>query len=302
MSILRLAVTFPVIALALTGCLFGGDKDSDGDGLTDAEEEELGLDPENADSDGDGLDDAAEIAAGADPLNPDTDGDGLNDGDEIGYGTDPNLVDSDGDTYDDGDEINEGTNPADPDDRIYEGYWPYNADKGDMDDPGLGGRLAVGDIVGMHLAKDQFGDQVNLYDFAAENTDFDLILVDVSAEWCGPCNLTSAWLSDGDDSMGFEGSYKSVRKAVDKGQVQWITILAQANDGDAAGPPELSNWDDSYPNEMIPVLADKNGDFINGVINVTGYWPSAMVVDARTMEVLVLGGMSDALSYIDNNI
>ena len=53
---------------------------------------------------------------------------------------------------------------------------------------------------------------------------------------------------------------------------------------------------------MIPVLADKNGDFINGVINVTGYWPSAMVVDARTMEVLVLGGMSDALSYIDNNI
>ncbi len=47
-----------------------GDVDSDGDGLTDAQEAALGTDPTNPDSDGDGTSDGVEVAAGTDPLNP----------------------------------------------------------------------------------------------------------------------------------------------------------------------------------------------------------------------------------------
>jgi hypothetical protein len=65
-----------VLGLAV-GC-FGGDKDpddtgpegsddADGDGLTDAEEAELGTDPAKADSDGDGYDDGFEVEYGTDP-------------------------------------------------------------------------------------------------------------------------------------------------------------------------------------------------------------------------------------------
>lgn len=43
------------------------DKDADGDGLTDAEEEDLGTDPNEADSDGDGFGDGAEVDANTDP-------------------------------------------------------------------------------------------------------------------------------------------------------------------------------------------------------------------------------------------
>jgi hypothetical protein len=42
--------------------------DADGDGLSDAEERELGTDPENADSDGDGTSDGDEVTDGSDPL------------------------------------------------------------------------------------------------------------------------------------------------------------------------------------------------------------------------------------------
>jgi hypothetical protein len=56
------------------------DVDSDGDGLTDAEEYELGTNPFLADTDGDGLSDFAEIALGTSPTNPDSDGDGIPDG------------------------------------------------------------------------------------------------------------------------------------------------------------------------------------------------------------------------------
>lgn len=44
------------------------DKDSDKDGLNDAEETELGTDPQKPDTDGDGSNDKAEIDAGTDPL------------------------------------------------------------------------------------------------------------------------------------------------------------------------------------------------------------------------------------------
>ncbi len=69
--------------------------DTDGDVLTDAQEAELGTNPELADSDGDGLTDFAEVgfepgsATGTDPLLTDTDGDGVGDGDEVTNGTDP---------------------------------------------------------------------------------------------------------------------------------------------------------------------------------------------------------------------
>lgn len=64
--------------------------DRDGDGLTDAEENELNTDPVLADTDGDGLSDGDEVNVyGTLPLIDDTDGDGVADGDEIAAGTDP---------------------------------------------------------------------------------------------------------------------------------------------------------------------------------------------------------------------
>ena len=54
--------------------------DSDGDGLSDAEENQLGTNPNDADSDNDGVNDGDEVAAGTDPLNADSDGDSVEDG------------------------------------------------------------------------------------------------------------------------------------------------------------------------------------------------------------------------------
>jgi hypothetical protein len=73
--------------------------DTDNDGLTDAEEQELGTDPGNNDTDGDGLLDGAEVNQWqTNPVNSDTDGDGINDYHEIfTYGTDPLDYDTDGD-------------------------------------------------------------------------------------------------------------------------------------------------------------------------------------------------------------
>ncbi|WP_193211797.1 DUF1800 family protein [Luteolibacter marinus] len=93
--------------------------DSDGDGLSDAEEVEFRLEPSVADAtgdaDGDGMDNATELAAGCDPHHPDTDRDGLPDGEEASHGTSPTDPDSDDDTLTDGDEIHATPFPSLPD-------------------------------------------------------------------------------------------------------------------------------------------------------------------------------------------
>lgn len=64
--------------------------DSDADGLTDAEEIQLGTNPNDPDTDHDGLTDREEVRIyGTDPKNPDTDHDGMNDGDEVHSGRNP---------------------------------------------------------------------------------------------------------------------------------------------------------------------------------------------------------------------
>lgn len=110
-------------------------KDSDGDGLLDIDELQIGSHPKVIDSDFDGIDDYSEARIqGTNPLEKDTDGDGLIDGEEIKAGSDPKLsdtdgdgvndymelktyksnpkaADSDGDGYDDGQEIKNGYSP-----------------------------------------------------------------------------------------------------------------------------------------------------------------------------------------------
>lgn len=65
-------------------------KDSDGDGLTDKEERQLGTDPYSRDTDKDGLSDYEEVYLyGTDPNDPDTDKDGMSDGEEVARGRNP---------------------------------------------------------------------------------------------------------------------------------------------------------------------------------------------------------------------
>lgn len=67
--------------------------DTDGDGLTDEEEEALGTNPTLVDSDQDGLNDSEEVRVwNTKPLIADSDGDGFNDGDEVRSGYDPNQA------------------------------------------------------------------------------------------------------------------------------------------------------------------------------------------------------------------
>ena len=88
--------------------------DTDGDGLNNGLERQLGTNPDNPDTDGDGLTDSVEVnITKTDPLKADMDGDGLTDGLEVNTTkTNPLKADTDGDGLTDGFEVN--TTKTDP--------------------------------------------------------------------------------------------------------------------------------------------------------------------------------------------
>lgn len=113
------------------------DADPDCDGLANAQEAAIGLDPFQPDTDGDGMDDGWEVRHGFDPMvhngqtertdddaNADPDGDGLTNADECAWRTNPDGSDrngdgipdgrdTDGDGVNDGAEVAQSSDPAD---------------------------------------------------------------------------------------------------------------------------------------------------------------------------------------------
>ncbi|MGB8294822.1 MAG: VWA domain-containing protein [Polyangia bacterium] len=128
-SFIRTFALKQLVAMNLNALPFKGETvvDSDGDGLSDAEEELAGTSPLLVDSDGDGFSDLLEVRqsnAGLDPLfsgdadcrmatdRLDDDGDGLLNCEERYFGTNSRLIDSDADGFPDDLEVRMGTNPA----------------------------------------------------------------------------------------------------------------------------------------------------------------------------------------------
>ncbi len=281
--------------VSLSGCFLFGPNDADEDGLTNKEEEELGLDPDNADSDSDGLDDGAEIGVGSDPKNADSDADGLADGAEIDAGSDPLLVDTDGDGYRDADEVTEGKDPADPESVIYKGGWPYFAGKEDLVQSELEGNVSKlnKQFARMQL-KDQFKDTVDLYDFY--NMEGKPVLFDVSAQWCPPCQALAEFFEGEDDFLGYpaadvEPAFFELRTAIENGDAYWITVLGEQNSGETAVQKTAIEWYDDYPAKQIPVLIDTDYSVVE-YVELAG-WPTVITLDGE------LKAKTDGDDYIE---
>lgn len=178
----------------------------------------------------------------------------------------------------------------------YAGAWPCNPDKDDIADPGWQGECpgstgcvcgpddpwlgwidsdecdsgacygqpkegfcapGPGTPVPRFVGVDQFGQEVDLYDFAGQGK---IIALDMSAGWCTPCKELVQWFIDGDPLVKanpwWNESWVPIREMVQTGQILWITILYEDENGEDATPALASWWHQSWPHEDIAILVD----------------------------------------------
>lgn len=265
---MRLSTLSVLGAMLLT---FGCGDGKGGDGDNGGDNGGNNVDP---DTDGDGLTDSQEANFGTDINLADTDGDGLSDADEFTMGTDGTVADSDGDTYTDLDESTFGSDPTNPDDRIYQGYWPFNPNKDAIEDPGWNGTASNNAVLPRFAWTDQFGDTVDIYDYAGHDK---LIVLDLSGEWCSWCNEVAKLIEGRRSALDGYG-WEVLADMIANDEIYWVTVLDADYNQRSITPDELGAWYDDYPNEKVVILADEEQQLMS-YMEVVGY-PSIMVLDS----------------------
>ena len=264
--------------------------DNDGDSLFDCDDDGCANSPDCDADTGGGDDSDVDLDPGGD-----ADQDGLTNAEEAELGTDPNDADSDGDGYSDADEVHAGTDPTDAGSLIYEGGWPYNRDKDSVSAlEWSDGTVEMGAVLPRFVGVDQFGQEVDLYDFGGHGKP---IIIDSSGMWCGPCRDLSALVA-GQDS-DFDAPFTQLPSLIASGDLFFITLLTEGSEmGTPVTPEDVIVWADTYANPLVPVLGDPDG--LIGAYVVTGYLPSFLMLN-ENLEVVNYGVSTELEEYLESN-
>ncbi len=145
---------------------------------------------------------------------------------------------------------------------------------------------------------DQYGESVDLYDFALQDR---LIIIELSTAWCQPCRNLASWLTFGDlkvtQSRMWKNDYSVIKKLIEQDKVYFINIQVQDKFKDPSSIFSVEEWFQEYPDEKIAILSDGNY-IVRDWMRATAY-PTIIVLNEK-MEIVKFSarGWHDAFDYL----
>ena len=145
---------------------------------------------------------------------------------------------------------------------------------------------------------DQFGENVDLYDFALNGR---LIILELSTAWCQPCRNLASWMTFGDlkvtQSRMWRDEYSVIKSLIDEDRVYFINIQVQDKFKNSSSIYSIEEWFQEYPDEKITILADENY-IVRDWIRATAY-PTVIILNEK-MEIVKFSvrGWHDAFNYL----
>jgi thiol-disulfide isomerase/thioredoxin len=167
----------------------------------------------------------------------------------------------------------------------------------------------VGAQVPHFTAVDQYGDIVDLYDFAGRGAP---IVIDMGTIFCGPCKAMAAYLSTGDMSNlvwdppegaapgyypWWSEDYEGLRDMIANEEIYWLTVLFNESVSGPSDQEECAEWDEAYPNPHIPVLADTNLE-LKTWLDIQSYPTLNLVSEDMVLEIHSTGGPYEVLRHL----
>ena len=226
------------------------------------------------------------------------------------------------------DKQNNTQNEAPPSSK-YAGGWPVNSQSNNIKDPGYNlpcpggtgcecstnadcdnqncnahpkGNYCVpkkGDLMPRFNAVDQFGENVDLYDFANQGK---MILIELSATWCSPCNDLASWLATNDQKIRgnrwWDDRYLSIRDMIENNEIFLVNFLFEGTERKTtATHDDVVAWYNNYPDPNVPVLTDDNR-YLHSWVKPTGL-PCIFLVDENMRLINYANrGLTDAFLYL----
>jgi len=193
----------------------------------------------------------------------DSDGDLLTDAFELEIGTDPDLADTDGDGYTDAEEHFTFFSPRNVDDFPYVGKYPrgplWRGAEWDAltEDDGWG----QGDFTNNWTSEDMHGQELKLKRFYGQ-----VILIDMSAEWCPPCRAAAETLDD---------------EYTDRNEDGFVIIQLMLDGyGGGDGNPNLERWASDF-DLTIPLVDDGDRELAAHYTPANTNWgiPNYTIID-----------------------
>ena len=150
-------------------------------------------------------------------------------------------------------------------------------------------------------ALDQFGESVDLYDFANQGK---MILIELSAAWCSPCNDLAKWITTNDQKITqnpcWKDRYFPIRDMIKNGEIFLINFMFEGEDKInkvTATPNDVMKWYKQYPDPHVPILADEYR-FLHSWVKPTGL-PCIFLLDENMRLINYSSrGLTDAFLYL----
>ena len=224
-----------------------------------------------------------------------------------------------------------------PENEGYFGGWPINTNKDSIQDPGflldcgetsgnkknLGcscitddecgsgkclssprkGRYCgqtEGTIFPRYKLMDQYGEEVDIYDFAGHGK---LIVIEFSTSWCNPCRQLASFFTYGDEEVfknrWWKPEYEIIKELIHNDRIYFINIQVQDVYREPASLYSVEDWFQEFPDEKIPILVDSDYK-VRDWMRITGY-PTVIVLNDK-MEVVQfsLRGCHDAFNLLSS--
>ena len=211
----------------------------------------------------------------------------------------------------------------------YIGGWPVNSKSIEIEDPGFDlpcpgpigcecktssdcnnnncsahpkGNFCVpkkGDLLPRFEGLDQFGESVDIYDFANQGK---ITIIELSAGWCSPCNDLASWITTDNQKIKqnpwWKERYSPIRNMIKTGEVQLVNIMYEGFERKQdVTPNDVVEWYKKYPDPDIPILADEYR-FMHTWIKPTGLPCIFLVNENMRLINYTNRGLNEAFLYL----